>query len=116
MAGDLTLSYLYAFADNDISFVKEILELMEKNIPIDLESIAKAIDSNNLTEVKRSAHHMKSSVQYSDYLELSDFLSEIETKQDSPTAIAEIKGMLPHLKQLLDNLLQVMETEMKKIG
>jgi HPt (histidine-containing phosphotransfer) domain-containing protein len=116
MAGELTLSYLYAFADNDVSFVKEILELMEKNIPTDLDSIEKALDSNDLALVKRSAHHMKSSIQYSDYIELSDFLSGIETKKDSPNAIAEIKEMIPQLRKLSDKLVQVIQAEKKKIA
>ncbi|HXB12250.1 MAG TPA: Hpt domain-containing protein [Bacteroidia bacterium] len=116
MPGELNLNYLYAFADNDISFVKEILELMDKNIPTDLDSIEKALDSNDLALVTRNAHHMKSSVQYIDYVELSDFLSEIETKKDSPTAIAEIKGMMPQLKKLLDNLVQLIQAEMKKLA
>ena len=116
MPGDLSMSYLYAFADNDISFVKEILDLMDKNIPTDFENIEKAIASNNLDAVRRSAHHMKSSIQYSDYLELSDFLSSIETKQDSPNTIAEIKGMLPQLEKLLDNLVEVIQAEKKKIA
>ncbi len=116
MPSDLNLNYLYAFADNDLSFVKEILELMDKNIPIDLDSMEKALDSNDLALVKRSAHHMKSSIQYSDYIELSDFLSGIETKNDSPTAIAEIKGMMPQLKKLSTDLVELIATEKKKIA
>ena len=116
MAGDVTLSYLYDFADGDISFVKEIIDLMDKNIPEDMESIEKAITSNDLDTVRRSAHHMKSSIQYSNYAELSDFLSEIETKKDSPSAIDEAKEMMPHLKELLSKLVKVMEAEKEKIG
>ena|ERR1700722_8993363 len=115
MPSDLNLNYLYAFADNDLSFVKEILELMDKNIPLDLDSIEKALDSNDLALVKRSAHHMKSSIQYSDYIDLSDFLSSIENKIESPNTIAEIKAMMPQLQKLSANLVELIETEKKKI-
>jgi HPt (histidine-containing phosphotransfer) domain-containing protein len=111
-----TLSYLYSLADGDTGFVKEILELMERNIPIDIMNIENALKSNDLTVVKRGAHHMKSSTQYSDYLELSELLSIFETKQESQSAISEISKLLPQLKQLADNLMQVIETEKKKIG
>src|SRR6185437_56685 len=101
-----TLNYLYALADGDTSFVMEILNLMDKNIPIDIDHIEKALKNNDLSLVKRSAHHMKSSVQYSDYIELSALLSVFENTHDSPTAIAEITLLLPQLKQLSNNLKQ----------
>ncbi|HTB05691.1 MAG TPA: Hpt domain-containing protein [Bacteroidia bacterium] len=110
-----TLSYLYALADGDTGFVIEILDLMYKNIPIDIDHIENALKNDDLASVKRNAHHMKSSIQYSDYIELSDLLSVFENTQDSPTAIADITSLLPQLKQLSHNLIQVIEAEKKKI-
>lgn len=111
-----TLSYLYALADGDTGFVMDILDLMDKNIPIDIDHIEQALKNTDLSSVKRSAHHMKSSIQYSDYIELSDLLSVFENTNDSPTAITEVTLLLPQLKQLSNNLMQVIETEKKRIG
>ena len=116
MSDQSTLSYLYALADGDNGFVTEILDLMIKNIPIDIVSIEKAIADNDLQQMCRSAHHMKSSIQYSNDLELSELLAVIENKKDSGSAIAEAGVLLPQLKELSNKLLEVLLTEKKKIG
>ncbi|HSY76907.1 MAG TPA: Hpt domain-containing protein [Bacteroidia bacterium] len=116
MTDKSTLSYLYALADGDKRFVTEILDLMIKNIPIDIVSIDKAISDNDLQQMRRNAHHMKSSIQYSNDLELSELLAVIENKKDSSSAVAEAGVLLPQLKELSNKLLEVLLTEKKKIG
>lgn len=109
------LVYLYDLAEGDMDFVNEILGLMEKNIPLDMADIEKAVATGNLKQVQRSAHHMKSSIQYSNYIDLSELLAAIETKKESATALAEIQDSLPQLKKMADKLLQLIEAEKKKL-
>jgi hypothetical protein len=110
-----TLSYLYALAEGDMGFVVEILDLMYKNIPLDIANIEQAISRSDFTNLKRSAHHMKSSIQYSNDIDLSDLLAKIETTKDSIFALNEVKSLMPQLKELSDKLMQLIETEKKKI-
>jgi HPt (histidine-containing phosphotransfer) domain-containing protein len=116
MAENASLSYLYALAEGDMGFVNEILDLMSKNIPIDIKAIENALAANDLKQVKRDAHKMKSSIQYGDCIELSDLLADIENKKESDAAIAQIKEMIPELKELSDKLMETINAEKKKIG
>ena len=111
-----SLSYLYALAEGDMVFVNEILDLMYKNIPADIIAIEKAISTNDLKQVKRDAHHMKSSIQYIDDIEMSELLSAMENTKESNTAIAQVKEMIPELKGLSDKLMETIKAEKKKIG
>ncbi len=114
MADHTNLSYLYSLADGDTDFVTEILDLMQKNIPVDIADIENAIAMDDLKLVQRIAHRMKSTIQYSDYLDLSELLSTFE-KDNSATTIAELKAFLPQLKELANNLMHIIEEEKKKI-
>jgi HPt (histidine-containing phosphotransfer) domain-containing protein len=116
MAENNSLKHLYALAEDDMEFVKEILDLMSKNIPIDVKSIEDALAANDLNQAKRDSHRMKSSIQYGDCIELSDLLSAIENKKESDTAIAQVKEMMPELKELSDKLMETIRAEKKKIG
>jgi len=115
MADHTNLSYLYSLADGDMDFVTEILDLMQKNIPVDIADIENAIAMNDIQLVQRMAHRMKSTIQYSDYLDLSELLSVFE-KDNSGITIAELKTFLPELKELAENLMSLIEVEKKKIG
>ena len=110
MPGDSTLNYLYDLAEGDMGFVNEILDLMAKNIPIDLIAIEKAITDNDIQQLQRSAHHMKSSIQYSNNESLSELLSILEKK----TAIADAKALLPQVNELAAMLMRLIETEKKR--
>jgi len=111
-----SLSYLYALAEGDMVFVNEILDLMYKNIPADIIAIEEAISANDLKQVKRDAHHMKSSIQYIDDIEMSELLSAMENKNESDIAIVQLKNMLPALKEISAKFMKLIEAEKKKIG
>jgi hypothetical protein len=89
---------------------------MQKNIPVDIADIESAVSISDLALVKRIAHRMKSTIQYSDYIDLSELLSGFETKGDTPTAISELKVLIPQLKELAGHLMYIIEEEKKKIG
>jgi|SRR6185312_417098 len=108
------LSNLYALADGDTGFVVEILDLMQKNIPIDIADIEKSVDERNLLKVKRSAHHMKSSIQYSNEQELIMLLEKIDNKDF--TSVLEAKSLLPKIKELSDKLMKLIEAEKQKLA
>lgn len=56
------LSYLDAIIENDKNLKIEMIELFIQNVPNDVALLGKAILEQNVIEIKRMAHHMKSSL------------------------------------------------------
>lgn len=112
MEGQHMLSPVYELADGDMSFFNEILDSMETNIPHDIAEIEAAIKEKHLTLVCRSAHHMKSSIMYSNAEELKELLTTIENTKDS-SLFQKIEAMMPRLKTLAKELLDIISIEKK---
>lgn len=58
----IDFTYLDELSGGDADFKKEMMELFIKNVPIDLQELAQAIQEKNQALIKKSAHHMKSSL------------------------------------------------------
>lgn len=56
------LSYLDEIMENDKNLKMEMIELFIQNIPNDVALLGKAILEQDITEMKRMAHYMKSSL------------------------------------------------------
>jgi len=113
MQGHTILAPLYELADGDETFFAEVLGSMAENIPLDIDEIEKAIEKGQIDFICRSAHHMKSSIMYSDATELKELLATIEANKQSPAAINEAKASLPKLKELANQLMLVINSEKK---
>jgi hypothetical protein len=114
MSGHPILAPVYELADGDKSFSDDLLQSMAAAIPADIAEIEKAIEKKHITLMCRSAHHMKSSIMYSNATDLKDLLITIEHKEETHTAIDEVKALLPKLKELAKALLDVVNTELAK--
>lgn len=106
------LAPVYELADGDKAFATDILQSMATAIPADIIGIEGAIAQKHITLACRNAHHMKSSIMYSNADELKALLAAIEAKNDTPTAIDEIKALLPELKQRAKTLLDIITAEL----
>jgi HPt (histidine-containing phosphotransfer) domain-containing protein len=107
------LAPVYELADGDMVFFTEILESMTSSIPEDVAEIEKGIENKQISIVGRSAHHMKSSIMYSNAEELKEMLSVIEIKKEA-SAIDEVKALMPRLKLLAKELTDIIDSEKKK--
>lgn len=108
------LAPAFELADGDKTFYTDLLESMARSVPSDIAEIEKAIEQKHLTLVGRSAHHMKSSVMYTNADELKQLLSTIENKEEAPGVMEEIKKLMPELKQLAQELMDTINLEIKK--
>ena len=112
MAGHPLLTPVYELADGDKSFSDDLLQSMAAAIPADIAEIEKAIEQKHITLVCRTAHHMKSSIMYSNAADLKALLVTIEHKEDVHTSIDEVKELLPKLKELAKALLDIVNAEL----
>ncbi len=106
------LSPAYELADGDKSFLAEILESMVNNIPVDIIEIEKAIEHNQLSLVCRSAHHMKSSIMYTNAEELRELLGAIESTKEHPASMNQVKLLMPKVKELANQVIVAINTDL----
>lgn len=114
MENNPILSPAFELADGDKAFYVDLLESMGRSIPTNILEIEKALEQKHLTLVSRSAHHMKSSVMYTNAEGLKQLLTAIEGKEEAPGIIDEIKKLVPELKQLAQELMDIINREIKK--
>jgi HPt (histidine-containing phosphotransfer) domain-containing protein len=96
---------LYELAEGDTSFIKEIFELMLKAIPADIKAMEKAVKKKDLEAAKKSAHHMKSSIQYSGDSKLLKLIDTIEKQKANQKSFEETQKTLLKIKELSEALL-----------
>jgi HPt (histidine-containing phosphotransfer) domain-containing protein len=114
MEGHPMLTPVYELADGDKDFLKEILESIATNVPEDIKQIEEAIKGKQLHIICKAAHHMKSSVMYTNTDELKELLTQIETSKEAPGVIDQIKELIPKLELFTSQLLEIIETERGK--
>ncbi|MFD2515343.1 Hpt domain-containing protein [Pontibacter locisalis] len=56
------LDYLNRMSGGDSKFIKEMIRLFLKQVPMELEKLEKAAEAEDLTTAKQVAHKLKSSV------------------------------------------------------
>ncbi|MCZ2473917.1 PAS domain S-box protein [Aquirufa ecclesiirivi] len=87
----INFTYLDELSGGDDDFKKEMIELFIKNVPEDVEKLSLAILDENQAQIKKTAHHLKSSLamfQLNDgiqFLEFAEQQSLAETTDPSLT-------------------------------
>jgi HPt (histidine-containing phosphotransfer) domain-containing protein len=114
MEGHPILSPAYQLADGDKTFLAEIFDSMLSAIPENITEIEKSMANKQVEQVCRHAHHMKSSVMYTNAEELKELLSEIEGKRKDPEALVAIKALLPKVKELAEQVAAIINSEKSK--
>ena len=105
------LAPAYELADGDKAFLAEILESMLNAIPEDIEGIEKAIENNQPSLAQRCAHHMKSSIMYTNAEELKELLAAIEGLKEQSVGIDQVKAILPKAKDIANELVSIIKAE-----
>jgi HPt (histidine-containing phosphotransfer) domain-containing protein len=108
------LSPAYELADGDKAFLAEILESMANGIPADIHEIEKALEHKQLSLICRSAHHMKSSIMYTNAVELRELLTTMETIREHPAAVDQEKVLWLKAKELATQITGILKEELKK--
>ena len=87
---------------------------MANGIPADISEIESAIEHKQLGLICRSAHHMKSSIMYTNAEQLRELLTLMETLKEHPAAIDQAKILFEKTKELANSLFGIIQEERKK--
>ena len=86
----LDLSYLDEIMGDDKNLKMEMIELFIQNVPIDVALLEKAIIEQDIIEIKKLAHHMKSSLSMFSLDSEVEFLEQTERNASTSMISSEI--------------------------
>lgn len=113
MEGHHMLAPLYELADGDVGFFNEIVDSMAKAIPENINQLQKGLEKGDIVSISRGAHHMKSSIMYTNASELREILTAIE-QQNNISKLEEIRSLMPRIIELAKELSDIIKSEEKK--
>lgn len=102
------LTYLRNFAGGDEGFIRQMIELFFIQVPDELNNIRQHLTINNLSDVKNTAHKLKSSVALLGAESMASRLKQIE---DLALAEAAAEGIM----DLHCELVQINEEAVKEL-
>ncbi|MGK7392696.1 MAG: PAS domain S-box protein [Candidatus Cyclobacteriaceae bacterium M2_1C_046] len=106
---ECNLSYLISLTDGDRIFMKEMINLFLAQASEELEIISKSIENNDLDQVKKYAHKLKSSTGMVGANRMSELLREMENmqqnKKDCKQLFIQIKANYDQVMDELDHIL-----------
>lgn len=103
----INLEYLYEIADNEIEFVKEIINDYLSNVPNQFVELEGAVATQDFEATKFIAHKMKSSFQFmgvQKLVELSQQMEMAEGQNASEICKQNIELMKPIVESVLVEL------------
>ncbi|VAW30020.1 hypothetical protein MNBD_BACTEROID07-1734 [hydrothermal vent metagenome] len=102
------LALLRAYLDNDKQQIKEMLELFLENTPNDLKELTLLCEKNDVENIRKTAHRVKSSVKFFGLNEVAEILQEMETiswknqpKNQLETLVKQVNKLMNHELELL---------------
>ncbi|WP_316783400.1 Hpt domain-containing protein [Pedobacter frigiditerrae] len=106
----LDLSYLRDMSGDSAEFMIEMLDAFQKQTPIYMADLEKAIEAENWKATSECAHKMKPTFYYVGREDARDHMQEIERNarelkdiENIPTAFAEAKDFVEILYKQLDD-------------
>lgn len=72
------LTFLKEISDNDMDFIKDVLNTFLDEMPKDMEALKTAVASKNFTDIGKIAHKTKSTLQTIGLLDLKELALTIE--------------------------------------
>ena len=104
----LDLSYLREMSGDSIDFMIEMLDVFQKQTPIYLDDLEKAIVAKDWKSTSECAHKMKPTFFYIGRVDVRDHMQEIETNarelkdiEHIPNSFNEVKEFVSILQQQL---------------
>jgi HPt (histidine-containing phosphotransfer) domain-containing protein len=77
------LDYLYEVADNDLDFVREIINDYLSKVPGQFDELKKAVDGRDEPSAKFIAHKLKSSFQFMGVQQLVELSQQMESAAEA---------------------------------
>ena len=105
----LDLSYLDEIMGDDKNLKKEMIELFIQNIPNDADLLEKAILEKNILDIKKMAHHMKSSLSMFNLSNEVAFLEQTEGNANASIINANIAEEFNLFKSKIVETIEILE-------
>ncbi|MBY0543043.1 MAG: Hpt domain-containing protein [Sphingobacteriaceae bacterium] len=115
----LDLSYLREMSGDSADFMIEMLDVFQKQTPIYIDDLEKAIDARNWKATSECAHKMKPTFFYVGRVDVRDHMQEIETNarelkdiENIPNSFNEVKEFVSILYQQLADAKTELESQL----
>lgn len=102
----LDLSYLREMSGDSADFMIEMLDVFQKQTPIYIDDLEKAIDARNWKATSECAHKMKPTFFYVGRVDVRDHMQEIETNARELKDIESIPNSFNEVKEFVSILYQ----------
>ena len=115
----LDLSYLREMSGDSIDFMIEMLDVFQKQTPIYMDDLEKAIVAKDWKSTSECAHKMKPTFFYVGRVDVRDHMQEIETNarelkdiENIPNSFNEVKEFVSILYQQLADAKTELESQL----
>lgn len=98
------LSYLKTIAGNDHVFIKEMLGMILKSVPKEIENMQQQYNAENFLLMASAAHKIKAPLQMIAEDGMVDLIMQIETIGRKGLDVAEVPQLLNRLKKRFDEV------------
>lgn len=102
----LDLSYLQEMSGDSTDFMIEMLEAFQKQTPIYMDDLEKAVDARDWKATSECAHKMKPTFFYIGRVDVRDHMQEIETNARELRDVETIPGAFKKAKEFVPILYQ----------
>ena len=106
---NIDLSYLDEILGNDKVMKTEMIDLFIQNVPNELDLLEIAIIQKDIVEIKKAAHHMKSSLSMFNLNDEVAFLEQTERNANEMFISPEIKQEFDNFKSNLIEAIEVLK-------
>jgi HPt (histidine-containing phosphotransfer) domain-containing protein len=100
----IDLSYLKTIAGNDNVFIEEMLGMILKSVPKEIENMQQHFDAGNYLLMASAAHKIKAPLQMIAEDEMVELILLIETTGRKSLDVSAIPQMLDRLKLLFEDV------------
>ncbi len=109
----INLGFLTRSMHNKKEVIKETIDIVIKQIPLDAVSINDAVQGADYSKIKTSSHHMKSTVSLIGITALEKILEEMENLSASATGIEKIRTLNNSLALLTEQAITEIQEAQK---
>jgi HPt (histidine-containing phosphotransfer) domain-containing protein len=111
----INLQNLMAVSPQNLSFVREILEVYLANSPLDMAALKERIDESDWEQVRYFAHKLKSSSFIIGFESGGKIYQEIETRIKDKEDLSDIPALMDEAISLCDRALVEVKMHLKTL-
>ncbi len=106
------LFLLRAYLGDDSQQIKEMLELFLENIPNDLKELNLFCEKNDVENIRKTAHRLKSSVRLFGLNQVGEILQKMETLSEENSTKNKLETLARQVNQLMEHELELLGKEL----